>query len=463
MTTRRTRSAIMSQTLDTLQGMMRSGPYVELAVEPMVDQMVLVPELETDWAPDPWAWRLSAGSRSFERAYQAAAAEYPLWLNVPFPGGKRRRVPLLGPWTRAVHTSVAHLVAADENGSLREGVHGFRTDEKGALEHYRSALARRRDYEHALVQTYDYVLTTDVREFFSSITDSTLAETVLAQLNPSIRPVATAAMRLVSSQVGYPVPEGYNAARAIASLVMRPVDAVIDRPFSRWIDDYKIFSADRLALEHALDTVAAAVREIGLELNTAKSTISESSRLDTNYVGSLDCSTHDHEEVEGLADTLRSEHPNEKRVRFLVRLATEQSDDRVLAPLARYSVKIPDVAMPRIAWLIGTQPDHPTTQNIVDALLDMESDYAEWRFLRLSYALWYLPTSAVAELVPRLLLAAERWPSTEGVIARVLARHAPQALRSLSLVERLPSRSSELVIEEMNGSSMPGPPLRSYL
>lgn len=434
-----------------------------LAIEPTVNRTVLARELETDWAPDPWSWGYCLDLRSFDGAYEAATLEFPLWLDVPFPMGSRRRVPLLGPWTRAIHTSVAHLLATHEDGSLREGVYGFRTDGQGMLEHYRSALARRRTYERELVANHDFVLTADVREFFRSITEATLAETVLSQLSGPIRSAATAVTQLVSAHVGYPIPEGYNASRSIASLVMRPVDASIDLPFSRWIDDYKIFSSGPSTLEEASDSLAAAARGIDLELNPAKSRISRSFQLDTSYVGSLDCAVHDVKAIGGLAEAMSSDRPNEKRIRFLVRLATEHSDDSALETLGQNLANVPDIAMPRIAWLIGSQPDHPSTPNIVEALLDSESDYAEWRFLRLAYAMWYLPTSAVTKLIPQMLPAAVRWPSTRSIIGRVLARHAPNALRSISLLEHIPSRDHELLLKEMNGHEMPGPPIRSYL
>lgn len=443
--------------------MSRTGSARATTIDLLVDQSVLVPELETDWSPDPWRWSHLPDPLALEDAYENAALESVTWLKVPFPRGRPRVVPVLAPWTRALHTSVANLLAAGAEGTLHDGVFGFRSDGKGALESYRSALVRRGEYARHQIAAFGHALTADVRTFFRSIGSAGLTQHVVAREVEPVQELAEATLGLITAQVGYPVPEGYNASRAIASLLLRPVDEAIDLPFSRWIDDYKIFSTNPLVLLETLLLLESALALIDLELNSEKSRVTASNEIDINYVGSLDCSHHEIEAIKRLPDLLAGSLPEEKQVRYLFRIAAEHFDNDVLDLIGDNALRIPDIALPRIAWVIGSHPDHPGSARLLDRLLDLETEYAEWRFLRLSYALWYTPTSAIRDLVPRLLVAAERFPTTRGVIARVLARHQPEAIRSRFLAEQFSTRERELILKEARGADMHGPPLRSYL
>jgi hypothetical protein len=83
------------------------------------------------------------------------------------------------------------------------------------------------------------VLTTDVRDFFPSITPDTIARALLDAGAPAEDAAQAAAMLEGWDSLGYRgLPIGPPASAVLANAVLRPVDDAVGEPFVRWVDDY---------------------------------------------------------------------------------------------------------------------------------------------------------------------------------------------------------------------------------
>lgn len=415
-------------------------------------------ELDTAWAPDPWAFRGLPDVILADTQVQR--------LTVPFVAGRIREVPVLGHGLHQQLDSASHRVATELDHLLPETVCGYRPTAGGGWKHYRQELRRRFELEDTLARDHRIAARIDIQRFFPSIGTGTIRRVLGGSGYHGDSDVILQGLDLITSRTGYPIPEGYAFARALANLVLSHVDQRLDRtPFVRWLDDYTIFGDSTVALERSIADIERFASEIGLRVNRTKTEIVDSSQLKTSRSGSL-VELHPERNEETL-----STKSTERQLRYSLRLAAENNDGKHLMFLADHFDVIPDSVYPRLAWYLSAVPSSPITLGIVHkALSRPAADRQAWAILRLAPVLWYLPEPISDELAELLIKQSARESILIPVVARVLARHAPGGLDLLSSGCSAPrtERALALAASEANTSTSDsdfsaGPPVKSYL
>lgn len=425
-------------------------------------------ELDTDWFPDPWRWALLELAREGDSCSSMA---------VPFPGGVVRRVPVLTAWERAELARLALRVVGRAQRYLASGVFGFRVGSDGLFQHYRPELRRRADFEIAAMDSHPFVSFTDVQSFFPSIR----LEQIEASLSVGSEPDDVARLSKLLGRFrarnGYPLPEGHAATRALASLVLMPVDASINAKFARWLDDYKVFTADRKQAETALASLVEAIHEYGLHSSPEKTGLA-SSGATWSYAASL----ADHEDdgslnLESAMEPGESGWSNEgeKRLRLALRHAAESQDRGEIRSLVDAALDLPPIAYPRLAWAMWRHREDERVWSLVIDLLQLSDDFDEWRRLRILPLLWYLPRHVSKAVEPTLVECLSSPSPVRLIAARVAAKWNPEL--AASALSALSERERTLVEMEIRSFAScgsresgffddavsAGPPIQSFL
>lgn len=432
-------------------------------------------DLDTDWVPDPWGWADIGSEPITGVELLDRSAREPLHdLLVPFVGGRRRRVPLLGHATRALLTGAAAALVRSRQHRLAEGVFGYLVDEAGQFIHYRDELARRRGQERRLQERFPVIATADVRRFFRSVS--------LGQLQlPSDAPPAGVSeldqlLGRFERELGYVLPEGYAAARGLANLALSVVDDALSVPFTRWLDDYRLYCKDGDEAQRELNVLREAAAAVGFQLAEGKTSVGPASAQEPGADASLGDHADDDLSPSDALRALRHCRANvgerDRKGRFALRMAAETRDESVVSVLLEDPADaIPPAWLPRIAWVIASCPT-PESAKLLVALWHAEDEFTEWRRLRLAPSLWYLPAGVSSNL--DLLKIYEGLPPARPAVARVLARHHPSQMRRLpppvgaeeerarhlgdvEAVRRSPANSLE------TAAVAAGPPMASFL
>jgi hypothetical protein len=184
-------------------------------------------------------------------------------------------VDLDGPDARAYDLAVARLTPRIER-SLGPGVLANRAAGRGTiatarLEPWRPAWRRWRRGFPGISDTP--LLRMDVASFYGSVGERTLRRA----LGPDADGVLDVLRALWAEGVtGLPV--GPEPSAILANAVLASVDAAIRDAgvmAVRWVDDWVVPVASRLAADRTLAAVERALRELGLELNFAKTSVSD--------------------------------------------------------------------------------------------------------------------------------------------------------------------------------------------
>lgn len=433
-------------------------------------------ELDTDWLPDPWGWRdLTADGSDLAGV---GTQDHIETMKVGLVGGRQREVPLLSTGLRLrLQLAAARLLETGQS-NLSDGVRGYRLEPDGTIVHYRRELARRRDVERELAVRWPVVGVTDLRRFFRSLTLPMIERALSPYLTGGTALAVLPVLRDLEASIGYAVPEGYAAARALASLCLAELDSEVSQPFSRWIDDYRIFVSDGASAERALDEFRTAASTLGYEVASEKTRIRDSA-----YLRGVSTSLGDHDEdvvdpsaeARGLLAARGSIEPAtfERRMRFLVRLAAERQETEIVELLAAGSAsELPAAVVPRLAWLIAATADAAAARALAEKLLSVDDDLASWRALRLGAAFWYLPQEATGNHLSRIEELCAASGSVRSAWLRTIARHVPEHLDHFLSAE-VPRRHRVMATAEATGArngTSPyervvavGPPVETYL
>jgi hypothetical protein len=426
-------------------------------------------EEDTDWAPDPWHLKdfsVSAGM------FLPAPSELngPERLKVAFLGGRSRLVPILDPWTRlAFHQATTDVLGiADQR--LSPSVLAYRMAEAGRIEHYRSALVRRRDVELTYATEYPVGLVVDIASFFPSVSLDLLDE--ILHMEPGwmrVRTILTDFHRTF----GYVLPEGYGAARALGNMALLPLDGVIVAPYTRWVDDYRIFCRSKEEAHEILGAMSDQAEAMGLRLSRSKTRIVPTIDFTLTTSSVIE---HHVDELDGLGDStdLFDGASNERRLRLILRIAAEHCDTRVLAHVeALGSEQVPATVLPRLSWLLAASPWTSTSTKIVSDLIQIDDDLRPWRLVRLAAAIWYAPAAEARELIDLACPYLESDEVLRPLLARLVARHCPERLGGLRYLSDTDAwkRAFSLGQDEIRARSGEGPdvvsgigpPVASYL
>lgn len=285
-------------------------------------------------------------------------------------------------------------------------------------------------------------LRVDVEKFFSSVSADTIARR--AQLPGEL----VQAMTICEEVFGTPLLPGHRWARRIANAVLAPVDRSISAPFVRWQDDYQIFLDSPGQSKGVLAEVAAAAREIGLELNWNKSGLAPRT-LATHFPDPAQMTTQERLKAFQAA----SEDPvgNRPWIKRMLRAYAEVQDAAAVEVAAGLLEADPCLA-PRVAsYLAACLMDTKATDAVL-SVIETEDD--PWIVGRALAAACHSPEvckaasltalerwqaaspSAVSRLATRALHAARRgWQSPDDRLTHALLRPYEELMQALPVLD----------------------------
>src|SRR6266545_4826813 len=262
---------------------------------------------------------------------------------------------------------------------------------------------------------------------------------------------------------GYALPEGYAASRALANICLLSLDASITAPFTRWLDDYRIFVGSQREGQRIAGRLARAAAGFGYQLSESKTRVLRCSEIEEQSYSSLD--GHAEEENPVIDEVLATVQAppitvnRERRLRLLLRLAAKQQDAHLLEALAGIEAHhLPASSLPRLSYALAVCPYTAASERVFCKLWELDDELAEWRNLRLAYVLWYWPSEFVSRYKDRLVEAYTRHEATRIPLIRVFAKHLPQLSVKLAPggAEFASSRARYLAAFE--GGKHPRPP-----
>lgn len=253
-----------------------------------------------DWYRDPWGWVEHAPSlmsevdvaedlgfakvRTGGYSFDITPAFHLLTVPKSFTGVRPGVV--IDPASKLVYTAAAAQLAKRMHGQLPEWVYGWRL--RGGVH---SSTTQERDYYDKSVSSVrksKWALQTDITSFFAS----TDVETLMSDIKSTAgRTAATDAVEQVldahrglSERRG--LPQRCYASSFLANLAVSHVDDVIMAALSegrissarRWMDDISVESDGLQNLYRLIIDIQAAMRRSGLEINTAKTHLTDGKR-----------------------------------------------------------------------------------------------------------------------------------------------------------------------------------------
>lgn len=435
-------------------------------------------ELATDWLPDPWAWHdLTNQPTSASSLWPSIEQETVMFLPIPLVGGRSRYIPLLQPSTRLFYHSIASEVAWQSRHLFSDGVFGYRAQAPQQLRPHRPEYQAKLLREKELANAYPWVLETDITNFFPCVSSHHL-KAALSQtpLDDVLVKNLLDITRLLESKIGYALPEGYAAARALANFVLRPVDASLSQPFTRWLDDYRIFVSTRSQAEEELEHLTYQLDRLGFKVNQNKTAVLSIDQLEDRAA----CSLGPHDESEEAQDIKKILDEAgtplagraERLTRHMLKEAALQADGRVPEILMDIPIeRLSGSLVPRLAWLLSTTSHNKASQDLMRRLLTYRDNFTNWRLARLSAAAWYYPRPALDDLDDLLEHTTEAGPWLALSAGRFFARHRRQQLDSShvrafepAFQKRIISLTEEEAQEpEVHSKKFGGPPVKSWL
>jgi hypothetical protein len=265
-------------------------------------------EMFGDWLRDPWSWpelaylasqprplvdRLNAGRTRFER------------LSVPKINYGTRPAVVQAPVDRLAYHGVVNSISQRVAGELRDFVAGWRLSRENPKagvflsnqqEWLRFIAARREASEN-----YDSVLTSDITNFFGSVSRDRMCELVYQKAG-NTRP-AQALVAILDTFNSLPdragIPQRSTASSILANAFLGPVDDILTKYASssgahvaRWMDDIWIFGGGHEQLRCLQLDLQDELRNIGLEINLGKTAIREGDGISSRR--STSNATHPH-------------------------------------------------------------------------------------------------------------------------------------------------------------------------
>lgn len=238
-------------------------------------------------------WFARAGARHITDRIETEECSRAFPIDVPKENFGTRPATILHPLDRFTYQSVVDFLSVRLAGHLPDFVCGWRLrrdDPKpGVYSGNAFEWKNHREHLHEFAQRYEFALTTDVVSFFGSIDSDRLCEVVEGAARRS-----RARTRLLAYLKGFEaacdrrgIPQRSFASALLANAFLKPLDELLLARSSpvlrkrrrsthsvvRWMDDIWLFGDDEGDLRLAQLELESAMRQLGLNMNTAKTTI----------------------------------------------------------------------------------------------------------------------------------------------------------------------------------------------
>jgi hypothetical protein len=432
-----------------------------------------------DWYRDPWGWVeadwcVKNQPDLLVARLNSSGVRRAAKLDVAKENFGIRPAIVMDPLDRVIYQALVDRLSPDLSKGMRPWVYGWRLDRTGP---------QRGDYLHngsewtsflatltGQADIQQCVLKTDVVSFFASVKLERLFEQVVRRCGSSR--VVERLFDLLhgwSSMAGRSgLPQRSAASAMLANLYLSPVDDVLDyygsigellqpvpspreapeRRVARWMDDVWLFGEDPGSLRRAQIDVQDALRDLGLNINLAKTAVLEGTDVAVEAKqaehSAVDGALLDHASAERLGplnelvDRLlaRPETASRTSVRFVTTRVREHEIFQRVSDFAEHADRMPHVA-DHLARLFR---DSSYWREMTDWYVDYQG--GPWGTIDWSTAQFgtMFPASASADVgmlkehlaqrlasvttLPVLSLAAQRLASWEPKLARVAIREA---------------------------------------
>jgi hypothetical protein len=240
------------------------------------------------------------------------------------------------------------------------------------------------------------------------------------------------------------LPAGYGDARLIGNLILAHVDSRLSVPFTRWVDDYRLFVNSKGDAAKLLSELETALRELGLELNGAKTQIMPSGDFLRRRMGiPLDSVYHPQDEPREIvranlrtvfSNAIASE--NRRMLRFVLPRLGAEGDDFALA-YALVALQSDHVDAPRMVQYVAAFLGDPGVRDRVqDLVVDLGGRGQVWNLLRVTPLLCRIPLRSDTVAALALILRDTRSAAVWGAVLRVLSVQQEQVLVREALSDR---------------------------
>ena len=256
-------------------------------------------EFQGAWYRDPWnwpelTWVVKQQTDTLEERLNRSGVWRCYPIDVPKENFAFRPAVVLDPIDRICYQALVDRLSVGLIGSLRSWVYGWRLPpgdpKKGEY--------ARNDYQYGnfrsrlnwLADNFSHGLKTDIVSYFASIDIDTVEEFIRVRTGTS--KVQRRLMDFLRNWNRVPnrsgLPQRSFASSALANMYLQPIDDVLNRHGSidrmgsgfspcvaacRWMDDIWLFGNDAGFLRKTQVEIQRALRELGLEMNFAKTEV----------------------------------------------------------------------------------------------------------------------------------------------------------------------------------------------
>jgi len=361
-------------------------------------------DLATRWIPDVLA------DFDFAEAVRLPRldAQDVRFVSVPRTSGGVRRAPVLsGSAVGAIREAVEPLRRVSDE-ILAPSVCGYRVGASGDVS-YSEEYRRFRSFAEALSDGSGWVVVADVRNFFDSVSAKAMRIALQDDFKESVDPVSEL-MGQLGARGLTGLPAGYGDARLLANAFLSPVDKALKVPFTRWVDDYRLFASTRTEAEDAIQVLSAGLTRLGLELSGSKLAVMTTLEYRSRRHGiPLDSVYHPQDEPsETIRAGLRSvfidavSEGDRRRLRFVLPRLAEQRDP-VAVEYALSALRANSIDAPRLVQYLGAFISEPALAAQVIAIASNPAA-SDWTLMRLIPLLIRvgLDEEAISAIVARL-------------------------------------------------------------
>lgn len=364
------------------------------------------------------------------------------FIDIPKSHDGWRTAPVLNAQAlRALRDAVSPLREISDS-LLDPAVCGYRSGSTRGNS-YGTEYRRFRDIGSALASEHRYVAVADVRDFFGSVDVAAVEPTMSALLQDVWWPIQT--FLVAANDVGIRgLPAGYGDARLVANHLLREPDAAIGAPFTRWVDDYRIFADTPAAARRAVGRLADALGHLGLCLNNDKcEVIASRDYLARRHGAPLESVYHpDLESREAVRASLRTvflravNENNRRLLRFSLPRLGEQKD-AIAVEYAIGEIERNSVDTPRLAFYLSAFLDDGEVAERISHLAKSPG-LSPWATTRLCPLLCSISLcDATFDALGHAIRATDQ-PALWAALLRVLAVHGQKEL----VVDEVTTRQS---------------------
>jgi hypothetical protein len=447
----------------------------------------LTEDMQAAWVPDVGGWVDLDG---LLRSSWLGGNPVSQRLKVPKVGGGAMDIAVLHPgWHAALHRATTEIRDPIEQ-ALHPAVFGYRYG-ASATAKYARLWHQFRDYSRRMTMQSAHVVNADVSNFFFSLNWDRVIKSVRRITGQPSKKLELLIEPLTLGGLAHP-PSGYADARLLANAVLHQVDQELSVPFSRWVDDYRLFIPRNQDPKREIERLRVALLDVGLRLNEQKTRVlsaAEAADANANTLASVfhperESDDQVHESLKAVFDGASQDPVGRRRdLRFVLPRLAKQNDDTALDFALGALEKNPWEA-PRLVSYISVFRERRHVASSVDAIfrrcIDSGSVWLTARVGALACSTG-ISRSTGALLGERLeqfagtpawgmglrALSLNGWGAQ---VQQVLKRGATDkraaliALRDLNVsLERSLEEEEPLTAEALNTGPAPRPPLEAIL